>query len=387
MGETIKILCPRCGSEMNIKARCCLKCGYLNPEHPDNKDMNKYSEVGLGTYSVGSGKKIGRQKNDNNVVLTTVSNNTGNKRLCFWINIIAYLIFVVAIISYIFLNTGNLMGVIRSKLYIYLLIASAWIFVFYSIELVYMKMNKKWWSALIPIYNMMVLSDAVLKSSLLGLIVFIPVIGQIFLLYIIFKLGLAFKKSGFLTVLFPFIMFPVIGFGSSSFEGRSYVDEEENAIEKDYKRSKNFLIVVFLIFMISTGLFAFNNLNLFKTGYSNLSREYYVSIAKKMVKDTKWNIKHNRINCDKYSTSNEYVFYFPDVGDQFNIPFSLYNEVVEGYVIAIKDNEGNYTYKVSLTDGDRGIPEINEDNIKVESVTKFTKLDKKYEYGLSCSIK
>ena len=33
MGETIKILCPRCGSEMNIKARCCLKCGYLNPEH------------------------------------------------------------------------------------------------------------------------------------------------------------------------------------------------------------------------------------------------------------------------------------------------------------------------------------------------------------------
>ena len=58
MGETIKILCPRCGSEMNIKARCCLKCGYLNPEHPDNKDMNKYSEVGLGTYSVGSGKKL-----------------------------------------------------------------------------------------------------------------------------------------------------------------------------------------------------------------------------------------------------------------------------------------------------------------------------------------
>ena len=279
------------------------------------------------------------------------------------------------------------MGVIRSKLYIYLLIASAWIFVFYSIELVYMKMNKKWWSALIPIYNMMVLSDAVLKSSLLGLIVFIPVIGQIFLLYIIFKLGLAFKKSGFLTVLFPFIMFPVIGFGSSSFEGRSYVDEEENAIEKDYKRSKNFLIVVFLIFMISTGLFAYNNLDLFKNGYSNLSREYYVSIAKKMVKDTKWNIKHNRINCDKYSTSNEYVFYFPDVGDQFNIPFSLYNEVVEGYVIAIKDNEGNYTYKVSLTDGDRGIPEVNEDNIKVESVTKFTKLDRKYEYGLSCSIK
>ena len=387
MGKTIKIICPRCGSEMNIKARCCLKCGYLNPEHPDNKDMNKYSKVSLETYSVGSGKSIGNNKSNDLVALTVVGNNTGSKKLCFLVNIITYLLFVVAIVSYIYLNTGNIHGLIGSKLYIYLLIVSACFFVFYSIELIYMKMNKKWWSALIPVYNMMVLSDAVLKSSLLGIIVFIPVVGQIFLMYILFKLGLSFKKNGFLTMLFPCIVLPIIGFGNSGFEGHNFVDEEKYAREKDYKRSKMFLIIVFLIFLVSVGLFVYNNFNFFKKEHKKISGNYYVAIAKKMVKDTKWNIKHNRINCDKYSTSNELVFYFPDVGDQFNIPFSLYNDVVEGYVIAIKDDENNYTYKVSLTDGVRGIPETSGDNITIDDVADFPKLEKKYEYALSCSIK
>ena len=27
----VKMMCPRCGKEMNINARYCLQCGYLNP--------------------------------------------------------------------------------------------------------------------------------------------------------------------------------------------------------------------------------------------------------------------------------------------------------------------------------------------------------------------
>ena len=388
MGDVDKILCPRCGSEMKRKARCCLKCGYLNPEHPDNESMMKYSDITLGSYSVGSGKKINNKNNKKDLVnFTTVGNNTGNKKICFLTNIIAYLIFVIASIIYIFLNTGSLMGVIRSNLYIYLLAVTIWIFVFYSFELIYMKMNKKWWSSLIPVYNMMVLSDAVLKSSLLGLIVFIPVVGQIFLLYMLFKLGRGFNKNGFLTMLFPYIMIPIIGFGSSGFEGRNYVDEEQYAREKDYKRSKVFLIIISFIFVLSIGMFIYNNFTDIKKQNKNLSRNYYVGIAKKMVEKTSWSIKHEKYSCSNDIESNEYVFYYPDVGDKFNIPFSLYNDVISGYVVATKDGNDNYSFKVSLTDGKRGIPEVNFDNLKADSVVDFSELDDKYRYGLSCYIK
>ena len=387
MGDVDKFFCQRCGAEMNKKARCCLKCGYLNPIHPDNKSMEKYSKASLESYSVGSGRNIIFNNSNKFPNLTTIGNNTGSKRLCFWINLITYLFLLLIIVLYVYFSAGSLMAVIGSNIYIYLLIATILIFVFYSFELVYMKMNKKWWSSLIPIYNMMVLSDAVLKSYLLGLIVFIPIVGQIFLLYILFKLGLKFKKSGFLTALIPFVMFPIIGFGSSSFEGHNYVDEEENAREKEYKRSRIFLLTITFISLLCVGMFIYNNFTFLKKQQSSISRNYYVGIAKKMVKKTKWSIDHNRFSCEKYVKSNELVFYFADVGDEFNLPFALYNNVISGYVVATKDNNDNYTYTVSLTDGERGIPEVSGENISVDEVINFTELDKKHEYGLSCVIK
>ena len=44
------IYCPICGAEMNRKARCCLKCGALNYDHPANKTMKKYSKVKKGKF-------------------------------------------------------------------------------------------------------------------------------------------------------------------------------------------------------------------------------------------------------------------------------------------------------------------------------------------------
>lgn len=387
MVETIKIFCPRCGSEMDIRARNCLKCGYINPDHPDNKNMQKYIKNNVESYSIGSGQSILNKKNGEYVNLTTVGRNTGSKRLCFWVNIVIYLIFVFGIGIYMFLKTGCLLGAISSRLYIYIIFASILMFIFYSIELVYMKMNKKWWSSLIPIYSSMELSDAVLKSSLLGLLVYIPVIGQIFSLYLLFKLGVAFKKSGFLTMLFPFVMIPVIGFGSSFFEGHNYVDEEKYASEKDYKRTKFFLITISICFIAAMAMFVYNNFTDIRNHHRSLSRTYYVSIAKKIVKDTEWSFRHNRYSCSNNIKSNQYVFYYSDIGDQFNIPFSLYNDVLSGYVIMERNGEDNYNYYVSLTDGDRGIPEVNIDNLSVDSVVDFKKLDQKYEYGLKCVIK
>ena len=33
------MVCPRCGAEMNPEQRYCMKCGALNYDHPDNKQM------------------------------------------------------------------------------------------------------------------------------------------------------------------------------------------------------------------------------------------------------------------------------------------------------------------------------------------------------------
>ena len=37
-----KILCPRCGEEMKRNSRYCMKCGYLNYDHPENAAMKSY---------------------------------------------------------------------------------------------------------------------------------------------------------------------------------------------------------------------------------------------------------------------------------------------------------------------------------------------------------
>ena len=36
------MVCPRCGAKMDANQRYCMKCGALNYDHPDNKDMKDY---------------------------------------------------------------------------------------------------------------------------------------------------------------------------------------------------------------------------------------------------------------------------------------------------------------------------------------------------------
>ena len=49
------LICPRCGEPMKTDARCCLKCGALNYEHPDNSYMKSH-------ISEGKMDKINREK-------------------------------------------------------------------------------------------------------------------------------------------------------------------------------------------------------------------------------------------------------------------------------------------------------------------------------------
>ena len=96
-----KIICPRCGNKMGINSRCCLKCGYLNPNVVENQNMKPYiSNRDDSSYQVGSGETVVKQSGE---ITNSIASKTGNKKVCFIINFIVY----IAIIVISFLLTVN----------------------------------------------------------------------------------------------------------------------------------------------------------------------------------------------------------------------------------------------------------------------------------------
>ena len=48
--------------------------------------------------------------------------------------------------------------------------------------------------------------------------------------------------------------------------------------------------------------------------------------------------------------------------------------------------DGNRTYYLSISDGTKGIREINVNDLSVDKVMDFTSLDSAYEEGINCQI-
>jgi hypothetical protein len=87
----------------------------------------------------------------------------------------------------------------------------------------YEKAGEEGWTAIVPIYNVMVMARIVGREETWGLLTLIPVAG----IYFFFVLSIEFcdkfgKEAGFAVglVLLPFIFWPMLGFGSARFRGR-----------------------------------------------------------------------------------------------------------------------------------------------------------------------
>ena len=90
-----KMICSRCGAEMKSNSRYCMKCGNLNYDHEANQGMKDYMKAGATeTYQVGSGKFIvdNNTGSNKNQLITSVANNTGNRAICFLVNLLAYIV-------------------------------------------------------------------------------------------------------------------------------------------------------------------------------------------------------------------------------------------------------------------------------------------------------
>jgi hypothetical protein len=53
-----KTYCSRCGAEMDVNSRYCMKCGNLNYSHEANESMRDIMQVQEQTYQIGSGQFI-----------------------------------------------------------------------------------------------------------------------------------------------------------------------------------------------------------------------------------------------------------------------------------------------------------------------------------------
>lgn len=389
MNEERMIYCSRCGEPMKASSRYCMKCGNLNFDHPDNKNMQQYQVKEDNAYQVGSGNFI-LGSIPNNGVTQSIANNTGNKSLCFYITFSLYLVIIIGNILLIGSNGGfNLDNIVRSTFPLVAIFTSFIFFYTYSLELLFMKANKRWWAGIVPIYNIMILSEMAFNKKLLGLISLIPGIGFIYILIVFYKIGEKFKYNGIVTALFSIIMIPVIAYGNHSYDGRTFVsDLEKNPVEVEYRRKNIFFGTTLLFFVIGLGLFMYVNITKVESASNGIQNIYYVYASNKMVKKTKQAIKNGQVNCDDGSrgTNNgSYYFYIDDVGDEFNLFLQIMREPIEGY-IKLENNNSITNYFVSLTDGKKGFSETNFNNIDVNKVVDYEKLDESYKSYVACYI-
>ena len=158
------------------------------------------------------------------------------------VNYLVYLFFVIMSFVLIVGTRVTDFEMIKNSFFPYAIFSISIIFLFvYSMELVFMKANKKWWYALIPFYCLFILADIAFKKKILGILYFIPFIGQVFFLVTLYVLATKFKYNGILSMIFPIIYIPLMGFGSRLYEGISYVTEDRT-LENDYRRKKLFFI-------------------------------------------------------------------------------------------------------------------------------------------------
>ena len=247
------IYCSRCGSEMKSNSRYCMKCGNLNVDHPANKGMVRYVKDNKGDYSYSSGEKFINNPNGN---LKLVSLRKSFK-VCFIFNTILYLLSILSIFLVYYNYLGNIEAVLSSNIvYTTILISVSFIY-FFAYELLFIKLGFSWWEALIPIYNVVLLSKRVFDNDYIGLLILVPFVGQIFSLVLIYKMGVKFGKSGILTLLFPMIMILIISFGEALFDNSKVVSDDDYAY--CFKIKKYFLIICFIFIIVSIFLIVLNN--------------------------------------------------------------------------------------------------------------------------------
>ena len=373
--------CPRCGSDMHSNSRYCNKCGYLNPNHPDNYNMGKYmNQTGMQEYSVNSNGTTNAQSVNTNIINSSAVNisfgsNAGNFNLCFLVNYIFYLSIVfIFFLMMIISSSGDIFQIMKSASWYYILAFTFYCIFQYSMQLIFMKMNCCWWHCLIPIYNIFVMSDALFHKKFLGFLIFVPVVGAFYLIILLYKLGKSFKSSGLFTVLFPFLMIPIIGFGSNAFNDICYVSGRDS-LEQEYHKKKIYFTTSLVFIVFSIIALVYSNVVGISRGVGKFGSLYMYHNAEKIYEVTKEKVQKGAYSCDV--NSNVLYFYYGDISDYVELPFySLFFDPIEAYIKVIVTDGGvngskKYEYYISMSDGTSGFDETLYSDLTIDSIVEF----------------
>lgn len=372
------IFCPRCGEKMHRNQRNCLKCGQLNYENPNNEYMKKYETdnsslnntyvIGQGTFKFSNGVTSGYRPNE------ILANNTGNLTGCVIFNILFYLFGLLGI--YVLFIIFGVSNILFNNTFLFTVMGYSIVFILiYSQELLFIKADKPWWGALIPFYNQYLMFEIVFGKGYLFLLTFIPIVGQIMMLILFYRLGKVFNKNSILTLIFNVFSIPFISFSSTtSYNGVIYISRSkgQDSLRYLYKCNKNILIFVFSFILGALSLFIYNERNTVIDKARHLMTFSFTKDAKTIIKDAKDSIKDNYYVCSNgksITKQNDYYIWFDNAGDYFeskSVSVSiLSNDYYKGYIhVKVFDNKEQYY--ISVSDGKYGIGEV--DNSKLSSV-------------------
>lgn len=369
MNESEYIYCTRCGAPMKREARYCMKCGNLNYDHPDNQKMKEFAPKQEKTYEIGSGKITANTSFTANSM--EHATNTGNKQVFLTVNVLWFLL------TYGLSVVLGILHIINfSAVFFIFLILSLFNIYIIPLEIINMKANKPWWGALVPIYNIALLTEIAFGKMIYFLFYFIPVVNMFFLLVAFYQLGKRFNKNPILTMLFNIFMLPIIAFGTSLYNGINYVDlKDKDAVEKEFKMRRGLLYCILLFFIVGLGGFIYCNITSVDTLLDGASDEIFVQNAKIIVNKVKKNISKGNFTCSEETSltpNSIHYFVFDNVEDEFGIP-SFSDRSLSAYV-KVFNNSGTLEYFISITDGERGFSEIKDDTLDSTKLGAFKEL-------------
>ena len=251
-----------------------------------------------------------------------------------------------------------------------------------------MKANKKWWYALIPFYNLMIFSEISMGSVWFFLLYLIPGVNIIVFFIMMYKLGVKFGYNGFLTSIFFIIYIPLLAFNTSLYNKINYIDKSnDKAVEKEYHYKKILFFIIVLSFIISLGFLIYGNYAFIFKNVKELKTENYIRISKSVVEKVSDAVEKGQIICSDGATSiingENYYFYSNQVSEDFGIrQISISDLEISVHVF---NNNGNYTYLVSLSNGNIGFKDVIVEEINKNSFLNYDKiLD--VDFTKSCSV-
>lgn len=254
MSQDKFIYCEKCGSRMKFDQRCCIKCGHINFLNKSNNSMEKYARKAEkeDSDSLLSNNKFISIDNSSNLF---VADHSGSRVICLIFNLILYLISLCFLYSYrTDIMSFNLKINDNCKLVLAFLMTTYLCTLLLSIQIFYMKANKKWFSIFIPFYNLYKWFEITMNNGLYFLLLFVPVVNLILVIISFYNVGVKFKVSKFASMFFLPIVIVYLGLNNEVlYRDVKYVfgKNREKALSREFKTNR--FIIRYLCFVTLGG--------------------------------------------------------------------------------------------------------------------------------------